>query len=50
MYFGQYGTVLSVKQIMWEDTQRKRGYGYIEMEDGDQVRMDCFLRQFINLN
>jgi len=31
-YFSQYGGVVKVDQLVWRDTGRKRGYGYIHME------------------
>lgn len=37
LYFAQFGQVVGVKQCVWEDTGRKRGFGYIEMADCDQV-------------
>jgi hypothetical protein len=37
LYFGQFGQVVGVKQCVWEDTGRKRGFGYVEMADCDQV-------------
>ena len=36
-YFSQFGQVVGVRQVLWEDTGRKRGYGYVEMADYDQV-------------
>jgi len=36
-YFGQFGIVTKVDQKIWEDTQKKRGYGYIEFDDEDTV-------------
>merc|ERR1712013_692936 len=36
-YFGQFGVVIKVDQKIWEDTQKKRGYGYIEFDDEDTV-------------
>jgi len=36
-YFGQFGVVTKVDQKVWEDTQKKRGYGYIEFDDEDTV-------------
>jgi heterogeneous nuclear ribonucleoprotein A1/A3 len=36
-YFAAYGTVTKVNQLMWPDTKKKRGYGYIEFTDTDAV-------------
>merc|ERR1719233_640719 len=36
-YFGQFGIVTKVDQKIWEDTGKKRGYGYIEFDDEDTV-------------
>lgn len=36
-YFGQFGKVIKVDQLVWRDSGRKRGYGYIEFEDEDAV-------------
>lgn len=33
--FAPYGEVLSVKLISDRDTGRARGFGFVEMEDGD---------------
>jgi len=33
--FAEYGTVNSVKMISDRDTGRPRGFGFVEMEDGD---------------
>ena len=32
--FEQYGTVLSVNIIVDRDTNRSKGFGFVEMEDG----------------
>jgi len=37
--FGQYGTVNSVALIMDRETGRPRGFGFIEVEDGDLSNM-----------
>ena len=42
-HFSQFGQVVGVRQVLWEDTGRKRGYGYVEMADSDQVRMELGL-------
>eukprot|EP00092_Neocalanus_flemingeri_P033891 GFUD01036853.1.p1 GENE.GFUD01036853.1~~GFUD01036853.1.p1 ORF type:complete len:786 (+),score=229.36 GFUD01036853.1:50-2359(+) len=36
-YFEQFGTVTKIEQKIWEDTGKKRGYGYIEFDDEDTV-------------
>jgi len=36
-YFGQFGVVTKVEQKVWEDSGKKRGYGYIEFDDEDSV-------------
>ena len=36
-YFGQFGRVLSCVQKVWDDSGKKRGYGYIEFDDEDAV-------------
>ena len=36
-YFGQFGAVTKVEQLVWRDSGKKRGYGYIEFEDEDAV-------------
>lgn len=33
--FAEYGNVLSVKLVSDRDTGRARGFGFVEMEDGD---------------
>ena len=33
--FSEYGNVLSVKLVSDRDTGRARGFGFVEMEDGD---------------
>lgn len=33
--FGQYGQVVSAKVIMDRETQRSRGFGFVEMEEDD---------------
>jgi len=34
-YFNRYGTVVGIAQHRWEDSNRKKGYGYIEFSDWD---------------
>jgi RNA recognition motif-containing protein len=36
-YFSEFGTVTKVNQLMWVDTKKKRGYGYIDFSDTDTV-------------
>ncbi len=36
-YFSAFGPVTHINQLMWIDTKKKRGYGYIEFEDSDAV-------------
>ena len=36
-YFSSFGPVTRVDQKVWEDTGKKRGYGYVEFEDEDAV-------------
>ena len=36
-YFEQFGKVTRVDQLVWRDSGRKRGYGYVEFEDEDAV-------------
>jgi len=36
-YFSNYGSVVKVQQLMWEDTKKKRGYGFIVFDDFDAV-------------
>ena len=33
--FSEYGNVLSVKLVSERETGRARGFGFVEMEDGD---------------
>ncbi|KMY67965.1 RNA-binding protein [Desulfocarbo indianensis] len=35
--FEQYGTVLSAKVITDRETGRSRGFGFVEMEDGEAL-------------
>ena len=39
-YFSQYGTVTGIAQHRWEDTGKKKGFGYIEFAEfeGAQVK------------
>ena len=36
-YFSSFGPVTRVDQKVWDDTGKKRGYGYVEFEDEDAV-------------
>jgi RNA recognition motif-containing protein len=38
-YFGQHGTVHSVALINDRETGRPRGFGFVEIEDGDLDKM-----------
>lgn len=40
-YFSQYGQVTNVEQLKWNDTQKKRGFGFIEFDDHDAVDKAC---------
>jgi len=42
-YFSQYGTVVKIDQLIWKDTGKKRGYGYIEFDDEDSVDKVCLI-------
>jgi len=36
-YFGQFGEIRSVDQLKWNETGKKRGFGFIEFNDTDPV-------------
>ena len=36
-YFSQFGEVQNIRQVLREDTGRKKGYGHVEMADSDEV-------------
>jgi len=36
-YFTQFGKVKKIQQLMWEDTKKKRGYGFVVFDDFDSV-------------
>lgn len=36
-HFAQFGNVTNVNQILWNDTGKKRGFGYVEFDDHDAV-------------
>ena len=40
----QFGRVLSVSQKVWQDSGKKRGYGYVEFDDEDPVDKIVLLR------
>jgi len=48
-YFTQFGKVTNVDQLKWNDTGKKRGFGFIEFNDTDPVDKICLLgRHAIN--
>ena len=42
-YFGSYGRVLNVEQMKWNDTGKKRGFGFVEFDDFDPVDKICLV-------
>ena len=36
-YFSQFGEVQNIRQVLREDTGRKKGYGHVQMADSDEV-------------
>lgn len=44
-YFSKFGTVDHVEQMKWNDTQKKRGFGFIEFDDYDAVDKICLLNR-----
>ena len=45
--FAEYGKVLSVKLVSDRETGRARGFGFVEMEDGEaQAAIDYFFTSF----
>jgi len=36
-YFGEFGKVTNVDQLKWNDTGKKRGFGFVEFDDHDAV-------------
>jgi len=46
-YFGQFGTVVNVQQMIWENNGKKRGYGYVEFTDEDAVDKAVLVRTHI---
>eukprot|EP00090_Calanus_glacialis_P013056 TRINITY_DN21669_c0_g1_i2.p1 TRINITY_DN21669_c0_g1~~TRINITY_DN21669_c0_g1_i2.p1 ORF type:complete len:1156 (-),score=367.81 TRINITY_DN21669_c0_g1_i2:274-3741(-) len=43
-YFGQFGNLVKVQQMRWEDSGKKRGYGYVEFTDEDSVDKAVLVR------
>jgi RNA recognition motif-containing protein len=37
-WFAQYGTVLSARVVMDRETDRSKGFGFVEMETDDQAQ------------
>jgi len=46
-YFGQFGTIVKVQQMRWEDSGKKRGYGYVEFTDDDSVDKIVLVRTHV---
>jgi len=42
-YFAKFGKVTNVEQMKWNDTGKKRGFGFIEFDDYDAVDKICLL-------
>lgn len=42
-YFQQFGKVESVEQMTWNDTGKKRGFGFVKFNDSDAVDKICLL-------
>ena len=42
-YFSKFGNVTVVEQMKWNDTGKKRGFGFIEFDDYDAVDKICLL-------
>jgi len=42
-YFSQFGLVTNVEQMLWNDTGKKRGFGFVEFKDSDIVDKVCLL-------
>jgi len=48
-HFSQFGQVLKVEQLRWNDTQKKRGFGFIEFDDHDTVDKVCLMGRHLIL-
>jgi len=46
-YFSQFGNLVKVQELTWEDSGKKRGYGYIEFTDEDAVDKAVLVRTHI---
>jgi len=42
-YFAKFGNVSNVQQMKWNDTGKKRGFGFVEFDDTDAVDKICLL-------
>ena len=36
-HFSQYGKITNIEQLRWNDTGKKRGFGFVEFDDYDAV-------------
>jgi len=43
-YFEQFGTLVKVQQMRWENNGKKRGYGFVEFTDADAVDKAVLVR------
>jgi len=46
-YFGQFGTIVKVQQMRWDDSGKKRGYGYVEFTEEDAVDKAVLVRNHV---